>query len=1068
MRTARQARMVLPGPRARVYEIDLIEKPGTAGARYLVNFRYGWQGAILEEGTRTPDAVTEKAALAIFESMILARKNQGYLIETGDAQQPKTPVLAVVTRDANPRDAILAARLRALDGLPDIKAASLLRRLGELRLKHLCQPIAAAANAILIENNRPIALRTLTYAVHRTDDGSGLAKHILEKLAACPDAPTAQSAAMVRVLRSEQAPPSWDAAPLVLRTASALPDPAARAASAIAYFQASIAASQIHGQQTAQDTAPDSGNWNDIWTTPSGALCALYARGSSDPIARELTLVALNSVPLQPPLFKALRRILQVAEALDDAEVFALLHARFDDVRSTVKRVRYFHDGTQRAWLDGKVIEVAEEAARPNARISFTETTRGYLRRRGWRTLRRLGDAGDPAYVAMSAAVLLTLDDTTAKPVPPRTTYTYDPEARQSRVIHTSYPDFPDRHAAHYIMHGNASRLTASPTTLRWRFAGDTAGRAGDREEPFAELWTAHPQTVWQLARSAKAGIVLEFAARVLRGNAAFVATIPTSAIASLLRNWQPVAERLKLGIALAEQRIATEGLKPELAAALMSEATLGGPLVKLYLGGRPDLLGSDSEVFAAAISGCAVGNHAWFDALALKAAEAAPSATRLRVLNQVIADIDGSSWPDSEQHRGKLIAALLTQIFPAEIATLNPEIILHLSRHASQTPQLIAAMLANTRTDGATLVDVGLLAQSSNPELRAAGIAFFAKRPLDEMIADLESVAAFLTADAGEPRTAAIPIAERIGRERPDAARTLAEMLLPSLFRTEQHDGLRDHLVRVLSTHLRDGVVALGPDTIWTLLRARSEPARRLGAEIIDELPPTAFSIRQLARIACNDQVKARRWALQQLTARSDDVRAAPEEGFALLDCEFEDSREAGYALYRNIMRPEDWSPEALVAVSDSITEPAQRFGREMIGKVFEDKNAEFLLSRLAEHPAPGFRLLVARLMRDYVKNDSQRLMRLVPAIETTLLQVRKSRAAKNQVFAFLEEQIEADSNAGVSERMAILAPVLERAVATCAIADRARLLSLLATVKQSRPELAPRAQMIAREARG
>jgi cellulose synthase operon protein C len=333
--------------------------------------------------------------------------------------------------------------------------------------------------------------------------------------------------------------------------------------------------------------------------------------------------------------------------------------------------------------------------------------------------------------------------------------------------------------------------------------------------------------------------------------------------------------------------------------------------------------------------------------------------------------------------------------------------------------------------------------------------------------VADLDAVAAFLTADAAEPRAAARPIAARIAAERPEAARLLAEKLLPALYRTEEHEGLRADVYAVLSTDLRAAVMALGPETTWTLLKARSEPARQLGASVLDGFKPTDFSIRQLARIGCNDQVKARRWALAQLQSRIEAVRAQPEEGFALLDCPFDDTREAGYAMYREQLQPEDWTPAALIGVSDAITEPAQRFGREMIGKVFAAKNADVLLSRLAEHPAAGFRLLVARLMRDFVKDDTQRLRQLVPTIETTLLQVRKSRAAKDQVFAFIEEQIAADANVKSGERIAILGPILERTVATCATADRARTLSLLASIKHKNPDLAPRVVIVPREAR-
>ena len=1059
MRTHRQARMVLAGSRARVYDIDLVELSGTNPARFLVNFRYGWQGAALEEGTRTPDPLSQDAATRVFESLVVARKNQGYQLVDESTPAPKVPALAVVSPGANPRDEILAARLRGLDGLSDIKAASLIRRIGELRLKALAAPIVAAAQALRREGTRIVAMRSLPYTLHRTDDGSGSAGAALTELAACADRPAAETAAMLVGVRQSNATPDWDTAPLVLRAAATLPDVSARDAATLAYFQAATAA-------TNRPSGP-LGPTAEAASTAASALRALYVRGTHDGVARSMALAALAAAPLKPPLFQAIRRIWQVAQATGDAHVFALLLARFDDERSTIQIYNWGVKKRQ-AYVGGKLVSLHEEAAKPAARLAYAEPTRAFLRRRGWRTLRRLGQAGDPAYVALAEAVLLTLDDATTKPVPPRNAFYYDKQTRARRVVTRHYPLYPDRFAAHHILHGARTRLTPSPRSLRWRYGQIPDAKPTSREERFPDLWDARPDILWNLARTSKAALVVGFAARALIENTDFVDQIASSEISALLLDPSALAERHQLALALAARHISTKGLTPGLANALMRDPGPGGALVKLYLGARPEFLATDPSVFAAALVGCAVENHTWFDPLATQAAALATPVTRQDVLARTLAAVEAEQWPPDQQPRAKAMAVLLTTLFAAEIAALDPQAIRRLDRLDSIPQRLVAAILAAIRPDGAVLVDVGRLAQSADPDLRAVGIALVALRPIDALVDDLDTVAAFLTADASEPRLAARPIAARIARERPDAARALAEKLLPALYRSQEHEGLRDDLYGVLSSELRAGVVALGPDTVWTLLRARSEPARRLGAEIVSDFKPADFSIRQLARIGCNDQVKARRWAVTQLQVRIDDVRAAPQDGFALLDCSFEDSREAGYAMYRGDLKPEDWSPEALVALSDSITEPAQRFGREMIGRVFEAKNAEFLLSRLAEHPAAGFRLLVARLMRDYVQDDVQRLRRLVPAIETTLLQVRKSRAAKDQIFAFIQEQLQSDKHGTDGQRTAILAALLERSVATCATHDRARALSLLAAIKQTRPDLAPRAVFIPREARG
>lgn len=1023
MRTRRRTRLVLPGGRPRIYEVELVEQDISKDARFLVNFRYGWEGGTLEEGTRTPDPLSESEAARIFDSVVVARQNQGYRTAGDAPPAAKQPELKVVRPDADPREQILARRLRGIDALEDKKAAGLLRRVGELRLHSQIDAVARIAEDLIADGKRIIALRALPYVLHRIDDGSGRAAALLERLSLSPDAPTAETALILRTVRDSAVVPAWSLYPAVLQSAVGLPAPEVREAAAQAYFQSAIA---TYDPRTRTDT-----------TDAEKSLRMLYAHGAHDPTARALSLAVLRTAPLSPPLFRAVRRILQAAEAIDDAEVFALIGARLDDKRPA-----------------GAVVLVEPGNPRRGYRSVYGRRTRQYLRKRMWRTLRRLGDSADRAYAPMAAAVLLTLDD---QPKPTELAETR-PDAGAALL-----PACADRYAANKIMFAAGSRIAPSEATLRWRYTRGVQPEATSREEPFGALWTDQPEQLWRVIVGGRALAPVAFAARAVKEAPSFLDSMPTSDIAGLLGTWHPYAPRLDLAISLAERRIARDGLKEDLAAALMAEPTRGGALVKLMLAARPEFLANEPALFAIMLARAAKDNLVWFSPLALKAGAAATTATRADVLLRALADVQSATWPAEEMARARALSEVLIQVFGAEIASIDAGVLQALSRQTSEPKLLIAARLAVARPDGATIVDVGALARSTTPELRAAGIALIAQRSLDALVADLESVAAFLTTDDAQPRAAARPIAARLQLERPEAARRLAEMLLPALYRTEQHEGLRDDVLAVMSNELLPSVAALGPDTIWTLLRARAETARRLGAEVIGAFKPANFSVRQLARIGCSDQAKARRWAFAALDARAADVRAKPEDAFALLDASTEDAREAGYALYRTHMQPEDWTPPALVALANSTTEPAQRFGREMIGKVFEAKNADFLLSRLAEHPAPGFRLLVARLMRDYVQDDTQRLNKLVATIETTLLQVRKGRAAKHQVMSFIEEQL---GHPG-EERVAVLAPVLERCVATCAIEDRAHLLSLLTAIKRKSPQLAPRIKLVPREAR-
>lgn len=1034
MRTVRSARLVMPGARRRLYEIDLVEATGASPERYLVNFRYGWDGGVLQEGTRTTDPVTEDNAQRIFDSLIVSRQNLGYVVESGDVPERRKPELTVVTEQSNPRDEILAHRMRGFDGLPDLKAAGLLHRLGELRAKSQAPAIAAAAAALIGEKSRVVALRTLPYALHRTDDGSGSAGRVLEHLSASDDGPTAETAQMLRMLRELALAPDWSAYPAVLQGAVKMEDPNARNEAAIMCFAAAV------GDERRQPLAKP--------THVESVLRTLYVHGAYDPLAREVGLAVLKGIPLRVPLFRALRRILQVAEATDDAEVFAILNARFDG--ELARNVFLARDSKNRNL---------------GYATAYADKTRRYLRRRSWRTLRRLGRDGDAAYIKMAEAILMTLDDgEIEKNKPAGTSPQAGPHPDHVERLRPSavFPPFANRYAAIQIMYGRGMRVVASDRSLSWRYAQHSGPAQSEREEPFPDLWVAHPASLWRIIMAARANVVADFAARVLREDP-LADTISVADVIALLGAWRPYTVRRELAIKLAERCIARDGLTLDLAAALLGDGERGGALLKLLLTASPGMLIQDPALFAVLIGACAAVNHYWFDPLAEAAAADLSPEARRDVLDRVFAGLQPAAWPPDEMTRAIGLAKLLTKLFPAEIGAMDGEVLRRLSQQPSQPLQAIAAHLAAHHPNGMNFVDVGALVASENPSLVAAAISILGKRPIDALAADVAAIAAFLTAPAPEPRAAALPLAARLQNERPEAAIELAEMLLPTIYRTEQHENLREDVLAVLTGTLRPSVIALGHDTVWTLLRARSEPARRLGASVLDGLKPQDFSVRQLARIACNDQVIARRFAVAALQARVDDVRHAPEDAFAMLDCPFDDTREAGFTLYRTQLKPEDWTPTALVALADATTEPAQRFGREMIGRVFEDKNADFLLSRLAEHPAAGFRLFVARLMRDYVQGDTHRLKRLVPAIETTLLQVRKGRAAKQQVLSFIEEQLARDGD----EQSAVLAPILERVVATCAVEDRARIVTLLTKIKHRDAALVPRVALVPREAR-
>src|SRR5262249_37407753 len=106
------------------------------------------------------------------------------------------------------------------------------------------------------------------------------------------------------------------------------------------------------------------------------------------PATRPALLDALGKAPFRPPLFQPLRRVFQAAEQRAYARVSGILAYRFEPPAANPPRYR-------------------QESA-------YRAETRLYLRRRIWRVLRRLGQAGDPDYAKMAAGVLLAFSDSDA------------------------------------------------------------------------------------------------------------------------------------------------------------------------------------------------------------------------------------------------------------------------------------------------------------------------------------------------------------------------------------------------------------------------------------------------------------------------------------------------------------------------------------------------------------------------------------------------------------------------------------------------------------------------------
>jgi hypothetical protein len=557
--------------------------------------------------------------------------------------------------------------------------------------------------------------------------------------------------------------------------------------------------------------------------------------------------------------------------------------------------------------------------------------------------------------------------------------------------------------------------------------------------------------------------MVRAFAARALNDNPGFCSTLSSEILKRLLCLDGEAA--FSFALVLVKDRLAAGHIEGDLLPVLFeTERPEALELAQSILSLRPELVSQNCKLAARLILSVTESSHQWLSSFWAQHA----SETNLPYLfADIVAEMRSRGWSEEteaqDKQRLRLSADLLSQHFLWAIENALLEQMQELANLPGDPAKMFAVLIAAHRPDRLQMFDPAVLAQSEDDDLRAAGAELLAHATIEELRQHEDLVVAFLLSPVAHSRKAARSAVLMLAADDAATAQRLIDRLLPVLYRAEESEGVREDLAETMQGPLLAVIVERGADLVWKLLRARSEPARRVGTSALQGLDEEAFSLRKIARIGNNDQLKARQWALMALEQRISEVQAKPNEIFSLLDGEWDDSREAAYDLVRNRLEPEHWTPEAVVGLCDSISLPAQEFGREILGTVFAQENAPFFLMRLSEHPSAGFRLTIARLIREYAAGNHERIGKLQFAIKTILSRVFSSRSAKDQIYTFIETEI---AN-GDPQTLDILAGLLTDLSASCAIGDKARVLSLVTQLKAKTPELVAPARIVEPEIR-
>ncbi len=457
----------------KVYEVELCE---LGPDQFVVNFRYGRRGALLKEGTKTEEPVSESKAQGIFDKLVASKEKKGYSAAGNTAAGPSS-VTGEETRESAESPVELSDEERArnrtlLSALRKGDRSSrplerIIWRVGELGLSEAesmlielmgtCQegqttriycllwalgrcggaPAVAAIETFRSQHdaNRPahvtgIAYEALRMLGHRIVSDVLLAQLQSQQLAALPPK-------MASVLRTQDA----DALSVLLQDAI------------------------TEGHRGLSET-----------------IVTLYRHGGE--FVRPALRSCLRSLPLEYGSFSTVRTVFKAAEYRGDGEIFGIVAHRFE----TTKANKSYYYGKDQA---------------------FTRWTRLYLRKRVARTLRRLGSDSSSDFVPMAVGVLLPYED-------------------------ISYRNI----AANYLLFGqNEKHEVAGDGASGWMQAQvhQRTDAPNTRQEAFPERWTQRPEALLHLIDGSTNEAVHRMSVAVLRDCPVFLASLELDALKMLV-----------------------------------------------------------------------------------------------------------------------------------------------------------------------------------------------------------------------------------------------------------------------------------------------------------------------------------------------------------------------------------------------------------------------------------------------------------------------------------------------------------------------------------------------------
>lgn len=981
----------------KIYEAEICE---ISDGKYLVNFRYGRRGANLKEGTKTDSPVDFNLAQKLFKDLVLSKTKKGYseVNELPDTEVKKVerlvapksedndPVKNLILERLAKKQSILSSLIDKVSGkTKKVHLKRVIWRVGELRLKeatplllkHLdggdeLQKYCCISSLGLCGNQDVLPVLYKIYEGNQSETLKRISFEAILKL---------ESEDKIQELINKEV----DLLPLELKE-SLLND-------SLTIFQ---------------------NKFNKYLNTSKqySLLENLYKINNEK--TRSILLDILKTLDLKPKKFKYIRHIYKMAEYRYDAEVFGLLAYRIEKEKATYNNTGYyygFYDNASGRYFYER--DIKKELKSPDSKFAYLQKTKTYLQLRTNRYLRKLAEIDDFEYLKAAVSVLLKysdLDADTSELVKKDDFYSYQ-NGRYIKVSKVRYfHPFSKKFLLNEIIYKNSDRYFKSKGMPIYQSKGENL-TSDKREEAYPEIWNKYPQGLVHLLAESKCKDVHDFATKAFRENIDVWNKIDNETLMMIVEKDYESSSLLALdifkhniengfdtGILYRLSDSKYESIRKQALKLIkeniskIKEINLRSMLYLLLLTSKYQ----ENRILAQ-------------DLFNLESLEQEHKDNFIRLFSNYFIKNSHNLSLDI----AKFSILFLEKYFTNELKNIDLEIVSKLINTKFEPSIFLGGkLLLNHNSDISEFPyeSIMYLVESIYQSVREIGFELFGRLPEKLLLSRTDMIISFCLTKVSEIRKLVKPIISKLSNSNKGFGENLILELVPYLMKKELYEGLHQDLLSLFKNELLQRINIIDYELCLKLIKSRYEHSQDLGGFVLglefNKDWSDKFDLVEIVKLSNHDILSIREYSWSVITLKFDNIRKNKSDllkVMRLFDSKKDDSRYYATNTLSKLFTSEDWTPDLLISLCDSIYQDIRAFARNNILNYFKSVQGEEYLIKLSEHPSTDMQFFATSYLEGYASNKPEKIELLIPYFKRVLSQVNKSRTAKNRIINFL-----------------------------------------------------------------